>query len=244
VECPFFTNASQQKQQELIYCQQLSLSVTTPNGDARKDPFPEEYPTTPVPSKAMSGIPAVPPILHVHYLKSLEDEEGPSVVMSSAPSALHYSRHCSSTCSTKSLLSNIIDDKEQSPNFFPTASYNFKWMGQSIESLLLRHAAKVPLLTLLKNTWEDEGVEHYSSQQRSTASTFGGGGSNHLHNAFWQRSSQGSFPGGRQGFLLLSQSNMHDGTLALYFNSTTFAVLRTQFGLIVAECRPAGISGF
>lgn len=95
-------------------------------------------------------------------------------------------------------------------DFFPQVSRNHEWMGRSIESLLLGHVARAPVLQLAETQEEaEEAAEFYAARRRSTASTFGGGPAYAR-----RRSSQGSFPGGRRGSLSLSGG--HGGTLANY----------------------------
>ena len=113
--------------------------------------------------------------------------------------------------------------------FYPQPSRDYEWMGRSVESLVLGHWTRAPLLSLPQEEEDDESFYYYyggdtaffALRRRSTASTFGGGGGGGGGFYGRRRSSQGSFPGGRRGSLSLSgNANVHGGTLANYYNSS------------------------
>ena len=103
---------------------------------------------------------------------------------------------------------------DDSPDFYPPFSQNREWMGRSIESLLLGHMARAPLLQLPDDHSDGDDPHDTGSgdpffRRRSTASTF---------NARRRSSSWG-----RRGSLSLSTpptqgGRYQGGTLANYYN--------------------------
>jgi hypothetical protein len=111
-------------------------------------------------------------------------------------------------------------EEDEYVEFYPPISHDHEWMGRSVESLILGHAAPAPILALHESLDEEtEWWDCTSYRRRSTASTFGGD---------LRRSSQGSFPGGRRGSLSLS-GNFQGGTLASY-NQSRRRALQQQSG--------------
>lgn len=102
----------------------------------------------------------------------------------------------------------VMGQDDGDPDFYPPFSQNHEWMGRSIESLLLGHMARAPLLQLPDD--HSDGDHHDGDpffRRRSTASTF---------NARRRSSSWG-----RRGSLSLSTpptGRYQGGTLANYYN--------------------------
>jgi len=168
----------------------------------------------------------------------------PFVVGGSAgPTAVYCLTRRSSDFSaeTGSTVSYMMEDDEEADmfdnsrrdndlaerDFFPQPSREHEWMGRSVESLVLGHAARAPILHLADEDDDDAAAaeDYYAFRRRSTASTFGGGGYGR------RRSSHGSYVagGGRRGSLSLSgvpapagaggAPGYHGGTMASYYNN-------------------------
>lgn len=134
-------------------------------------------------------------------------------------------RRRSSVCSqgsTSNASSDFLDNDEEYHNqvFYPPVSSDYEWMGRSVESLILGHQARAPILQLIIDNFDltsiDADYDFYALRRRSTASTFGGSRRRSSAGSF-----PGSFPGGRRGSLSLtcsSRDGMQGGTMASYYN--------------------------